>query len=117
MPLPMLEPAQSETGGGGGSSSFGALPFALPELGLGSSMRKRTGKRKAVVSMEDDDEDPREEAQVRLFSMVRGRNQAQVVVNGSASANKSSMVSVYVEIGTVVSSQDMLCSLKIKPSP
>lgn len=67
MPLPMLEPAQPETNGGGGSSSFGALPFALPELELSSTVSRRAGKRKAVVSMQDDDEDPREEAQVRFF--------------------------------------------------
>lgn len=42
--------------------SFGAIPFPLPELALGS-MKETIGKRKARVSP-DDDEDPREEAQV-----------------------------------------------------
>lgn len=58
----MLQPESGNGNGGGTSSTFGALPFALPELKLGS-MTKRTGKRKAVLAVEDD-EDPREEAQV-----------------------------------------------------
>lgn len=57
MPLPPMLDAQP----GGGESGVGALPFALPMLDLGC-IGRRPGK-KAVVALEDD-EDPREEAQV-----------------------------------------------------
>lgn len=59
MPLPPMLSAQP----GGGDSSLGALAFALPELELGC-IGKRTGKKKSSVVALEDDEDPREEAQV-----------------------------------------------------
>lgn len=61
LPLPILSHQQPRSVA---SSKAGDPPFNLPELDLGS-ISKRATKKKKVVALEDD-EDPREEAQVSL---------------------------------------------------
>lgn len=75
MPLPVLDGDKGAAGtatptvdGARDFPPFDAPPFPLPELELGS-MKATKGKRKGIA-IRDDDDDPREEAQVRWLVLV-----------------------------------------------
>lgn len=64
MPLPLLLDVPAGEGVPGKEDT----PFPLPVLDLKCMSTKKSGKKRGVTSLEDD-EDPREEAEVRLADM------------------------------------------------